>query len=152
MYAMLRRGILGAPDGNTVTGIQYEGSNGVSQVLTVRRGEDIPPVDGDGFLAYAQQFETPSVYNAIRDAERLGEIARFGLPESKWRHFGRLAEFPRGLIPFGDAICRLNPVWGRGIAVALKEAHMLHRVLQTQALAATPVPRWHRPSWLRPSL
>jgi flavin-dependent dehydrogenase len=214
-------GILGAPDGTTVTGIQYEeGTNGVSerlsadivveasghgaltldflrstgrrlpeettigidvrysstvfaipesagaykvivtipkapervrfgyilpaesnrwQVLLVGRGEDIPPVDGDGFLAYAHQLETPSIYNAIRDAERLGEIARFGFPESKWRHFGLLGEFPRGLLPLGDTVCRLNPVWGQGIAVALKEAQMLHRVLQTQALAPDPL-------------
>ena len=69
---------------------------------------DKPPGDADGFLAYAQQLRTPTIYNAIRRAERLGEIARFGLPASVRRHFERIEAFRRGLLPIGDAMCRFN--------------------------------------------
>jgi flavin-dependent dehydrogenase len=102
------------------------------QVLLVGRGDTIPPVDGDAFLDYAQQLETLSIYNEIRDAERLGNIVRFSFPESTWRHFGQLSDFPRRLLPIGDAICRFNPVFGQGMTVALKEANMLHHLLQTE--------------------
>jgi hypothetical protein len=67
------------------------------------RHADKPPGDADGFLAYAQQLRTPTIYNAIRRAERVSNIARFGFPASVWRHFERIDAFPRGLLPIGDA-------------------------------------------------
>jgi 2-polyprenyl-6-methoxyphenol hydroxylase-like FAD-dependent oxidoreductase len=93
------------------------------------RYEEKPPGDPHGFRRFAEGLRTPTVYNAIKRAERLGGIARYGFPESTWRHFERLASFPRGLIPFGDAICRFNPVWGQGMSVAAQEAVLLRRLL-----------------------
>jgi hypothetical protein len=87
--------------------------NGKRSIVTlVGRHDTKPPGDWNGFLAYAQQLRTPTIYDAINAAEQLGEIARFGFPASARRHFDRLDEFPRGLLPFGDAICRFNPVYG----------------------------------------
>jgi hypothetical protein len=78
-------------------------------VTVVGRHGNKPPGDQEGFLAYAQQLRTSTIYNAIREAEQLGEIVRFGFPASVRRHFDRLEEFPEGLLPFGDSICRFNP-------------------------------------------
>jgi hypothetical protein len=98
-----------------------------------------PPGDWDGFLAYARQLRTPTLYNAIRGAKRLGEVARFGFPASVRRHFDRLEGFPRGLLPFGDAICRFNPVYGQGMSVAAQEACLLRELLQKQARETDPL-------------
>lgn len=99
-------------------------------VTLVGRHGDKPPSDWDGFLAYARQLRTPTIYNAIKAAQPLGEIARFGFPASVWRHFDRLEEFPRGLLPLGDAMCRFNPVYGQGMSVAAQEARLLHDILR----------------------
>lgn len=99
-------------------------------VTLVGRHGDKPPSDPDGFLAYARQLRTPTIYEAIRRADQLGEIARFGFPASVWRHFNRLEEFPRGLLPFGDSICRFNPVYGQGMSVAAQQACLLHELLE----------------------
>ena len=93
-----------------------------------RYGEK-PPGDFEGFLAFAQQMRTSTVYNAIRRAQPLSNVARYGFAASEWRHFEKLETFPRGLLPFGDAICRFNPVWGQGMSVAAQEAVLLRRVL-----------------------
>jgi flavin-dependent dehydrogenase len=109
------------------------------QLLLIGRGEDVPPGDFDGFMEFAQGLETPTIYNAIKDAKLLYPIARFGIPESQWRHFGKLDTFPRGLLPIGDAYCRFNPVHGQGIPVAVQEANALRRLLRIHALDPDPI-------------
>lgn len=59
------------------------------------RHDEKPPGDWDSFFLYTRQLRTPTICDAIRRADRLGEIARFGFPASVRRHFDRLTEFPR---------------------------------------------------------
>ncbi|MBV8120986.1 MAG: squalene monooxygenase [Alphaproteobacteria bacterium] len=108
-------------------------------VTLIGRHDEKPPGDRDGFLAYAQGLRTPTIYSAIRKAEQLGEIVRFGFPASFRRHFDRLEAFPRGLLPFGDSICRFNPAYGQGMSVAAQEARLLHEVLQRHAVEPEPL-------------
>jgi 2-polyprenyl-6-methoxyphenol hydroxylase-like FAD-dependent oxidoreductase len=112
-------------------GLILPAENNTHQVVLIGRGNDIPPTDGDAFLRYARQLPTPTIYQAIKNAKRLTEITPFSFPESRWRHFAQLSDFPRGLLPIGDTICRFNPVYGQGITVAAQEAHMLSNLLRT---------------------
>jgi 2-polyprenyl-6-methoxyphenol hydroxylase-like FAD-dependent oxidoreductase len=105
--------------------------------LVGRHGEK-PPSDHDGFLAHAQRLRTPTIYGAIKRAEQLGEIVRFGFPASYRQHFDRLTGFPRRLLPFGDSICRFNPVYGQGMSVAAQEARLLHELLERHAADLDP--------------
>lgn len=109
------------------------------QLLLVGRGDIVPPTDHDGFLEYAHHLSTPTIYNAVRGARPLSTIAAYGFPESKWRHFGKLDSFPRGLLPTGDAVCCLNPVYGQGMTVAIQEANILRRLLSTPTATEGPL-------------
>jgi 2-polyprenyl-6-methoxyphenol hydroxylase-like FAD-dependent oxidoreductase len=100
---------------------------------------DAPPGDLDGFLAFAKELRTPTIYRAIKDAEPVGEVVRFAFPESIWRHFERLESFPRGLLPLGDCVCRFNPAYGQGMTVAAKEASILRDLLAARASASDPL-------------
>ena len=97
------------------------------------RYDDKPPADWDAFLMYTRQVRTPTIYNAIRHAKRSSEIVRFGFKASRWRHFERLEKFPRMLLPFGDTICRFNPMYGQGMSVAALEADVLTGLLAVQS-------------------
>ena len=93
------------------------------------RHGDQPPGDEAGFMEYAQALRTQTIYSAIKHAKRLGEIARFRFNESVLRHYQRLENFPRGVLPIGDAICRFNPIYGQGMSVAAHEAVALRGLL-----------------------
>jgi 2-polyprenyl-6-methoxyphenol hydroxylase-like FAD-dependent oxidoreductase len=108
-------------------------------VLVSERHGKLPSIDGIGFLDWARRLRTPTIYEAIRDAEPLDKIHLFGFPESSWRHYEGLSDFPRGLIPLGDAICRFNPVHGQGMAVAAQEAVVLKDLLQRRVGEKRPL-------------
>lgn len=87
------------------------------------------PTDEAGFLAHLRGLRTQTIYNAVKYAKRLGDIPRYGFIASEWRHFERLEQFPRGVLPLGDAYCRFNPVYGQGMSVAVQEAKLLGELL-----------------------
>ena len=102
------------PPGSSRLGLvmPMEGSRW-SVSLCVNHGET-PPSDIDGFMAFAKSLRMPTIYNAIRSAKRVGDIARFGMPSSVRRAFDKLDRFPRGLVPLGDSVCRFPPNSGPG--------------------------------------
>jgi 2-polyprenyl-6-methoxyphenol hydroxylase-like FAD-dependent oxidoreductase len=106
--------------------------------LAGRHGDD-PPRDDAGFMAFVQGFRTPTLYNAIRGAKRLGEIVGYRFPESIHRHYERLETFPSGLVLLADAVCRFNPVWGQGMSVAAQEACALSRLLASRSSEGAPL-------------
>ena len=112
--------------------------------LCVNHGET-PPGDIDGFMAFAKSFRMPTIYNAIRSAKRVGDIARFGMPSSVRRAFDKLDRFPRGLVPLGDSVCRFPPTQGQGMSVAAQEGSR-SREPPRVAAAARRSTRWSRGS------
>jgi 2-polyprenyl-6-methoxyphenol hydroxylase-like FAD-dependent oxidoreductase len=93
----------------------------------------------DGFRELARTLRTQTIYDAITRAESLDTVHRFKFPENVWHHFDRLAEFPERLLPLGDAMCRFNPIYGQGMAVAAQQAAALRTLLQQRVHAASPL-------------
>jgi 2-polyprenyl-6-methoxyphenol hydroxylase-like FAD-dependent oxidoreductase len=103
------------------------------------RHGDIPPGDEAGYMEYAKGLRTQTLYDVIKHAKRQGDIARFRFNESVLRHYPRIASFPRGVLPIGDAICRFNPIHGQGMSVASQEAVTLGRLLARRATEPDPL-------------
>ena len=64
---------------------------------------------------------------------------RFGFAASSWRHYEAVIDFPQGLIPIGDSICRFKPVYAQGMSVAAREAAVLADLLARRARGAGDV-------------
>jgi 2-polyprenyl-6-methoxyphenol hydroxylase-like FAD-dependent oxidoreductase len=128
-----------APEGQRgVVMLPLEGNRWIATLSG--RGGDKPPANMEGFLAFAQQLRTPTLFNAIKHAKCLGGVTRYVFPASLRRHFERLESFPRGLLPLGDVICRFNPVYGQGMSVAAQEAGLLQRLLSARGPRAGLAP------------
>jgi 2-polyprenyl-6-methoxyphenol hydroxylase-like FAD-dependent oxidoreductase len=108
-------------------------------VALAGRGDDTPTATFEGFMAFASGLRTPSIFNAIKHANPVGDVAGYGFRESVRRHFDRIPPLPRGLIPFGDSRARFNPVYGQGMSVAALEAGVLARLLQERDREADPI-------------
>ena len=54
----------------------------------------VPPSDIEGFLAFAKTLRTPTLYDAIKGAKLIGDIARYSFPGSVRRRFDQAREFP----------------------------------------------------------
>src|ERR1700758_1362076 len=110
-------------------GLIISAENDTFQVVLIGRGEEIPPIKETDYRSYARKLWTPTISNAIKNAKLLTEITPNSFHQSRWRHFAKVIDFPRGLLPIGDAICRFNPVHGQGMSVAARQASLLFDLL-----------------------
>jgi 2-polyprenyl-6-methoxyphenol hydroxylase-like FAD-dependent oxidoreductase len=99
-------------------------------VLVSERHGKPPSADLNEFLELLRGLRTPTIFDAIKNAEPLDKVHRFAFPESSWRHYEGLDQLPNGLLLIGDAVCRLNPAYGQGMAVATQEARILKNLLR----------------------
>ncbi|GAB2916460.1 FAD-binding monooxygenase [Paraburkholderia jirisanensis] len=102
-------------------------------------GKDAPPADWAGFVDFASALSTPTLHNVLRHAKLHGKVIQFAFPESRRRHFERCANWPVGLVPFADAICRFNPVYAQGMTAAAQTAVILRNLLDSRRLRVRPL-------------
>jgi 2-polyprenyl-6-methoxyphenol hydroxylase-like FAD-dependent oxidoreductase len=110
-------------------GFLFPAESGTYQLVLFGRGENIPPIRESEFRTYALKLRTPTIYNAMKNAKFLTELTPNSFKQSRWRHFSQVSDFPRGVLPIGDAICRFNPVYGQGMSSALRQASLLSELL-----------------------
>jgi hypothetical protein len=103
---------------------------------------DHPPTDPDGFQRFADSLLFPDLGRALRRGVPLDDPVAFRFPASSRVRYEQLRRFPTGLLPIGDAVCSLNPIYGQGMTVAASQALALRDALHR---GTPPDPR----RWLR---
>ena len=121
-------------------------------VTTFGTGKVPPPNDFDAMCALADEILPPHVSSALRRGQTLGPIALHKYPASRWRRYDEMKRFPRGIVPFGDAVVSFNPTYGQGMTMTSIQAGHLRRALLgpeehltrtlNRATAKTTYPVW----------
>lgn len=97
------------------------------------RGHYLREPDLDAYMDFAASLEQPELYEAIRHATPVSPVRLIRYPNQNRRHYSGLRDYPAGLLPIGDAVTSLNPLYGQGMTVAIKQAAALDECLQTRS-------------------
>ena len=123
----------GRPPKHTRAAGIAEIEDGLWMVSLAGRFGDFPPVEPEGFIAFAKSIPTPKLYQLLEGAERLTDISHHRFPTSLQRHYERLTAFPERFIVLGDAISSFNPVYGQGMSSASMQVRALQEILKERA-------------------
>lgn len=92
-------------------------------------GGERPPLDREGFEAYAATLASDDIHRALAGGQPLEEPSAFRFPAGVRHRYERFDRLPEGLLVAGDAVCSFNPIYGQGMTVAALEAATLRRHL-----------------------
>ena len=90
---------------------------------------DQAPANEEGFKGFAESLSQPDIVSFLNQAEPVSEYRQYRIPECHLQHFDQLKRFPGRLIVMGDAVCKLNPIYGQGMTKAAKEGVFLWKSL-----------------------
>ncbi|WP_433435527.1 NAD(P)/FAD-dependent oxidoreductase [Nonomuraea sp. CA-141351] len=111
-------------------GVALSGEGDRWLVTLFGMGDDVPPVDPDGYHGFAARLPVPDLHRLLERLEPLGEPRHMRIPVSIRRRYEQLGRFPEGYAVFGDALCQFNPSYGQGMTVAACEAVALRECLE----------------------
>lgn len=115
-------GTISKVEGNRyiVTLIGYHNEVNVKEVLKNDRG----------FIELSKKLPKLDIYHEIKDAASLSNTSIYRVPHIVWRQFDKVRSLPEGLLLIGDTVCRIDPVFGQGMSIAVLEALTLQKLLQ----------------------
>ncbi|DBB05481.1 TPA: hypothetical protein ACH3X1_012440 [Trebouxia sp. C0004] len=101
------------------------------------------PLDEEGFLQFAKDLPSPTIYKAIRHAKPVSDISAYR-NTGNFRRLFEKAPPPNGLCVIGDAVCCFNPINGQGMTVGLMGSQLLAKCIGEQLEGTAGSERQHQ--------
>jgi 2-polyprenyl-6-methoxyphenol hydroxylase-like FAD-dependent oxidoreductase len=90
------------------------------------------PRDDRSFAEFVAELGDRELQQAIRRAEPVSPVFRYGPTSNRMTHFNLLVEWPEGLVSIGDSVCTLDPYFGLGMTLSARGAALLRNYLDQQ--------------------
>lgn len=90
---------------------------------------DHAPTDEQGWFEFAHSLPVPHLYNALKAATPLTDVATYKFAYHQRRHYERMKDLPDGLVVLGDSHCSFNPLYGQGMSTGIIGAVLLGQEL-----------------------
>ncbi|MFP7298214.1 NAD(P)/FAD-dependent oxidoreductase [Neobacillus niacini] len=86
----------------------------------------------NGFLELARKLPKLDIHQEIEKGIPLTKTSIYRIPKIIWRRFDKSKYSPNGLLLIGDTVCRIDPVFGQGMSIAILQALALQKLLRKQ--------------------
>lgn len=86
--------------------------------------------DDSRFLELTKELPTLDIYQEIKNGTSLNKISIYRVPHMIWKRYDKMRELPKGLLLIGDTVCRIDPVFGQGMSIAVLETLALQKLFQ----------------------
>lgn len=96
-------------------------------------GGDYPPLEMEGFLAFAKTLPGGIFHDVIAGSELLEPLRGYRDMANVRRHYERLSNQPERFLVIGDAACAFNPVYAQGLTAAALSVVVLRECLDEAA-------------------
>lgn len=118
--------------GGTIS--KVEGNRYIVTIMGYHKAVDEKEVleDDNGFIELSRKLPRLDIFQEIEHGTPLTKTSFYRIPHIIWKRFDKM-ELPKGLLLIGDTICRIDPVFGQGMSIAILEALTLKKLLQTGA-------------------
>jgi 2-polyprenyl-6-methoxyphenol hydroxylase-like FAD-dependent oxidoreductase len=148
--------IQSAPPSSTRGGALLPIEGGRALLTLIGRGDDLPPTDDEGFLAFARSLRSPMIHDAVAQMRPLTRPASSRTTDNRRHLYNTMRTWPDGLVAVGDAVCAFNPIYGQGMTTAALGAAVLRgdvtgrggRVPVQGRRFQRRLARIHAPSWM----
>ena len=108
--------------------LPVEGNRWHVTLMGVNR--DYPPLDEDGFLAFAHSLPSQRLFRAIEHARALSKPNGYRGTSNQVRRYDMLPRYLEGLLVMGDAVFSMNPVYAQGMTAVSLGGRALESSLQ----------------------
>ncbi|MEH7745986.1 FAD-dependent oxidoreductase [Neobacillus drentensis] len=89
--------------------------------------------NNNDFMELTKKLPKLDIYRELKDAVPLSSTSIYRVPHIVWRRFDKVKSLPDGLLLIGDTVCRIDPVFGQGMSIAVLEALKLKELLQNES-------------------
>ena len=94
------------------------------------RAGDQAPLDHEGFLDWTRGLAHPCIHERLSQATPASKLHSYRIPQGVWQRFDKMARFPEGILPLGEAFTSFNPMYGQGISLSAGQALSLKNALR----------------------
>jgi 2-polyprenyl-6-methoxyphenol hydroxylase-like FAD-dependent oxidoreductase len=101
-------------------------------MLSGRHG-DYPPTDISDIVEFARSLPSSEIADRLALGSHVWDPRPYYFPFNIHWHYHKMERFPNRLLPIGDSVMSLNPLYGQGIAMSAIQAKVLSSELSARS-------------------